>query len=269
MIHDCLRLFLVDHCVFPCWCKIFGSIWNICPFRSPPPPPWLKTNHLGVDLKRPPTKWRRAPRRSGPPTKWPWIAADGPAGKLTGGAKKHHQAGLEVSHKGEKVIISPCNHPPTNPLWTTKSHQQIEPHLSKTQIDAQGKKLLFGKTILKEKVLCFREHHGFGSIVRGSGGNIGTFRALAHNFWHNKSKKQTQCEDSMLENIVGWSQMNVQNISPGRQHETMQEIHPLQCLLKLDANRNKYSHQILKPEMNTKLAKGGGFFYSASQSITS
>ena len=55
----------------------------------------------------------------------------------------------------------------------------------------------------------------------------------------------------MLENIVGWSQMNVQNISPGRQHETMQEIHPLQCLLKLEANRKKYIHKIFRFEMNT------------------
>ena len=181
---DCLSLCLDNQCVFPHWCKIFGSIWNIYPIRSPPPPTWLKTNHLGVDLKRPPTKWLRAPRsRSGPPTKWPWIAADGPAGKLTGGAKKHHQAGLEVSHKGEKVIISPCNHPPTNPLWTTKSHQQIEPHLSKAQIDGQG------KTILKEKRLCIRGHLGFGSIMWVQEANIGTCRALSNNFWHSKSKK--------------------------------------------------------------------------------
>ena len=63
----------------------------------------------------------------------------------------------------------------------------------------------------------------------------------------------------MLENIVGWSQMNVQNISLGRQHETMQEIHPLQCLLKLEVNRKKDIHQIFKPDMNSKLAKGDDF----------
>ena len=124
MIHDCLSLFLVDHCVFPCWCKIFVSIWNICPFRSPPPPPWLKTNHLGVDLKRPPTKWRGAPRRSGPPTKWPWIAADGPAGKLTGGAKKHHQAAWKWATRGKKLssvlVITPRQIPYEPPSLINK-----------------------------------------------------------------------------------------------------------------------------------------------------
>ena len=82
---------------------------------SPSPPPRCRTNHLAVELKC-------------PPTKWPWIAGRRRTGgsKLTGAAKKHHQPGLEVSHKGEKVIISPCNHPPTHPLWTAKSYLQIQ-----------------------------------------------------------------------------------------------------------------------------------------------
>ena len=102
-----------------------------------------------------------------------------------------------------------------------------------------GKKIVVRKNNIERKRAVYQETSWLWVY---SGSFRWRHRDIGH--WHRifdtvKAKKQTQCEDSMLEDIVGWSQMNVQNISLGRQHETMQEIHPLQCLLKLEVNRKK------------------------------